>query len=308
MSDEDLPQRKRNSDLLEDDFDDSDDDSSSPKQICLPTDIFTFVPRSVPLSIPEHFLLIEQVQCQNLQKIQFSEPVDYIYNPLEYAFETHADFIYRFCNSEKKVLFLGMNPGPFGMAQNGVPFGEAKFVRDWMQIKGNVYKPNREHPKRKIEGLKCMKSEVSGNRFWSLFKSICKTPENFFKDCFVHNVCPLMFMRKSSKNITPPELKAEERKQLTTVCNKSFCEALKLLNVKLIIGVGKFAAVTAAEALKSVHPSFGCANMKVVSIMHPSPINPAANKGWDAIAKKSLKDLDILDYTDWSELKELVGL
>ena len=112
-------------------------------------------------------------------------------------------------------------------------------------------------------------------------------------------------MKESSKNITPPQLKAEERKQLTAVCNKSFCEAIKLLNVKLIIGVGKFAAVTAACALKSVDPSFGCPQVRIESIMHPSPINPAANKGWDMIIKKSLKDLNILDHTDWNELKDM---
>ncbi|CAE1267003.1 SMUG1 [Acanthosepion pharaonis] len=147
------------------------------------------------------------------------------------------------------------------MAQNGVPFGEGNFVRDWLQIKGNVYKPSREHPKRIIDGLKCTRSEVSGSRFWALFKSICKTPENFFKDCFVHNVCPLMFMKTSSKNVTPPQLKAEERKQLTAVCNNSFCKAIKLLNVKLIIGVGKFAADTAANALKNTNSSFECSKL-----------------------------------------------
>ena len=34
----------------------------------------------------------------------------------------------------KRVVFLGMNPGPFGMAQVGVPFGEVAAVRDWLRI------------------------------------------------------------------------------------------------------------------------------------------------------------------------------
>jgi len=54
------------------------------------------------------------------QGLTFGEKVAYVYNPLEYATEPHEAFVRKFLNSTKSVLFLGMNPGPFGMAQNGV--------------------------------------------------------------------------------------------------------------------------------------------------------------------------------------------
>ena len=47
----------------------------------------------------------------------------------------------------KKLIFVGMNPGPFGMVQCGVPFGEIAAVRDWMGHRGGqVDKPARENP------------------------------------------------------------------------------------------------------------------------------------------------------------------
>ncbi|PIK39473.1 putative single-strand selective monofunctional uracil DNA glycosylase [Apostichopus japonicus] len=113
---------------------------------------------------------------EELGNLSFGERVCYIYNPLQYAKETHEDFIRKYCQSTKKVLFLGMNPGPFGMAQNGVPFGERDHVVDWLKIEGDVGKPEREHPKRQIQGLECPRKEVSGRRFWDLWKQLCKTP------------------------------------------------------------------------------------------------------------------------------------
>lgn len=48
------------------------------------------------------------------------DSVDYIYNPLEYAANLHNQYVHMYCDKPKKVLFLGMNPGPFGMVQTGV--------------------------------------------------------------------------------------------------------------------------------------------------------------------------------------------
>ncbi|MBQ8445463.1 MAG: single-stranded DNA-binding protein, partial [Opitutales bacterium] len=66
--------------------------------------------------------------------LKFSEPVAYVYNPLEYARETHEQFLARYGNGSKRFVFLGMNPGPFGMAQTGVPFGEIDAVQNWLGI------------------------------------------------------------------------------------------------------------------------------------------------------------------------------
>ncbi|XP_072173783.1 single-strand selective monofunctional uracil DNA glycosylase-like [Diadema setosum] len=242
--------------------------------------------------IAEDFISLMEEMIRELDALKFGDPVSYIYNPLVYAKETHDCYIRKYGNSKKSVLFLGMNPGPFGMAQNGVPFGETTFVKDWMEITGKVGKPPKEHPKRIIEGLECTRSEVSGSRFWSLWKDLCKTPDAFFRECFVYNHCPLVFMTETSKNITPPSLKADVRKPLIDICDDYLCKLIKLYGVKVVVGIGKFAEDQTKKALKKA----GMEGVTVVTIMHPSPINPATNKGWDGIIKKSLKELDLMKY------------
>lgn len=74
----------------------------------------------VNLSPAQRFLQVELELNAHLRRLAFSEPVRYIYNPLEYAWETHSCYVEKYCRSGQRILFLGMNPGPFGMAQTGV--------------------------------------------------------------------------------------------------------------------------------------------------------------------------------------------
>lgn len=69
------------------------------------------------------FLQVELQLNANLRQLTFGPPVQYVYNPLEYAWETHRCYAERYCRGGprgQRVLFLGMNPGPYGMAQTGV--------------------------------------------------------------------------------------------------------------------------------------------------------------------------------------------
>uniref|UniRef100_A0A2K5CWQ4 Single-strand-selective monofunctional uracil-DNA glycosylase 1 n=1 Tax=Aotus nancymaae TaxID=37293 RepID=A0A2K5CWQ4_AOTNA len=116
-------------------------------------------PQPSPGSLAESFLEEELRLNAELSQLQFSEPVGIIYNPVEYAWEPHRNYVTRYCRGPKEVLFLGMNPGPFGMAQTGVPFGEVSMVRDWLGIAGTVLTPPQEHPKRPVLGLECPQSE-----------------------------------------------------------------------------------------------------------------------------------------------------
>lgn len=104
-----------------------------------------------------------------VDKLVFSEPVTHVYNPLRYAWDAHHRYLKLAPETQAaRVLFLGMNPGPWGMAQTGVPFGQVEAVRDWLGIDVPVGKPAKEHPKRPIEGFACRRSEVSGERLWAL--------------------------------------------------------------------------------------------------------------------------------------------
>lgn len=66
------------------------------------------------------FLQAELELSACLRTLTFRDPVRYVYNPLEYAWDTHRLYAEKYCHSGQSVLFLGMNPGPFGMAQTGV--------------------------------------------------------------------------------------------------------------------------------------------------------------------------------------------
>lgn len=93
-----------------------------------------------------------------------------------------------------------------------VPFGEVNIVREWLNISGAIGRPVRENPVRPILGFDCKRSEVSGRKFWELFKEICGDPDTFFQNCFVYNYCPFAFLAQTGKNITPSELKVCVRK------------------------------------------------------------------------------------------------
>jgi single-strand selective monofunctional uracil DNA glycosylase len=221
-----------------------------------------------------------------VNSLSFGEPTSFIYNPLDYAWSIHQSYLELAGRTKKKVIFLGMNPGPFGMAQTGVPFGEIPAVRDWMGLMGAVKKPNPEHPKRPVEGLNCQKSEVSGRRLWGLFAERFESAETFFKDHFVANYCPLVFMEDTGRNRTPDKLPAEERKELEKVCDQHLRELVEILDPVWLVGVGGFARKRAEEALCNM-------DIKIGTILHPSPASPAANRGWAEAATKQMLEQNI---------------
>ncbi|XP_044078914.1 single-strand-selective monofunctional uracil-DNA glycosylase 1 isoform X2 [Siniperca chuatsi] len=235
------------------------------------------------------FLQVELELNTHIRRLTFSDPVRYTYNPLEYAWDTHRCYVEKYCQGGQRILFLGMNPGPFGMAQTGVPFGEIRSVVDWLKITGEVGHPPDEHPKRRITGLACTQSEVSGARFWGFFRKLCGEPALFFQHCFVHNLCPLIFMSASGKNLTPPELIPGERDALLALCDIALCQVVEVLGVSMVIGVGRVAEQRARRALSTAG-----VDVRVEGIMHPSPRNPLANKGWEEVAKAKLAELGVM--------------
>ena len=223
---------------------------------------------------------------QSVGSLSFDLPIAYVYNPLEYAWEIHRQYLALAEGGKKKVVFLGMNPGPYGMAQTGVPFGEIPAVRDWMGLSGEVSKPNPEHPKRPVDGLECTKSEVSGRRLWGLFSEKFPSAHDFFKDHFVANYCPLVFMEESGKNRTPDKLPAAETNPLEQACDDHLRQVIEILEPEWLIGVGAFAEKRASIALSDL-------NVQIGKILHPSPASPAANRGWAEAANKQLIEQEI---------------
>jgi len=215
--------------------------------------------------------------------LKFGAPVTHVYNPLRYAWQAHRNYLQRVPDGGVRVLMLGMNPGPWGMAQTGVPFGEVASVRDWIGIHTSVERPQAEHPKRPIEGFECSRSEVSGRRLWGLFRDRFGDAEQFFADHFVANYCPLVFMEQSGRNRTPDKLPVEERAALSRVCDEHLIEVIQLLRPQWLVGVGAYAESCLNRVVpRTGHPA------PVVRILHPSPASPAANKDWAGKATEQL--------------------
>lgn len=224
--------------------------------------------------------------CRVVSELGFGEPVTHVYNPLQYARRPHEAYLNRFGSASKEVVLVGMNPGPFGMGQTGVPFGDVGFVRDWMGIEAPVDRPALEHPKRPVLGFDCERSEVSGSRLWGWAKKRFGTPEHFFSRFFVLNYCPLLFIESTGRNRTPDKLTADERAALLPACDRALRDAVKILSPTLVVGVGAWATKRARAALGEGGPAIG-------TVLHPSPASPKANRGWAPQAESDLRGLGI---------------
>ncbi len=223
--------------------------------------------------------------ASKLEHLNFSPPVTHVYNPLRYARRPYDRYLRIYGRRPKRVLLVGMNPGPWGMAQTGVPFGEVNLVRDWMGICDPVEKPAREHPKRPVAGFDCGRSEVSGRRLWGWAAETYGTPQAFFKHFFVANYCPLMFMEAEGRNRTPDKLPVAERRPLLAICDEALRRTLQHFQPEFAVGIGAFAARRVAAAADG--------GIVTGQITHPSPANPRANRGWRAVVTAELQKLGI---------------
>lgn len=222
-----------------------------------------------------------------VDQLRFVEPVTHVYNPLRYAWRTHEIYLRKYGGGPKRVVFFGMNPGPFGMAQTGVPFGQIAAVRDWLGITGTVDRPANEHPKRPVTGFDCHRSEVSGERLWGLFRKRFVTVDNFFQEHIVMNYCPLAFLEETGRNRTPDKLKPREREALFAICDEHLRDVVRILKPEWLIGIGDFAMkrALAARGAKTV-PKLG-------QILHPSPACPESNIDWPGKVTKQLQALGV---------------
>jgi single-strand selective monofunctional uracil DNA glycosylase len=224
--------------------------------------------------------------ARRLARLRFAPPVAHVYHPLRYARAPWREYLLRYGAAPREVVLFGMNPGPFGMAQTGVPFGEVGLVRDWLGIEAPVGRPPDEHPKRPVQGFACPRSEVSGARLWGWARDRFGTPERFFARFFVANYCPLLFLEASGRNLTPDKLRAADREPLLAACDDALRRTVELLRPRLVVGIGHFAEGRARAVLAGTDVPIG-------RIPHPSPASPAANRDWAGQAERALADLGL---------------
>jgi single-strand selective monofunctional uracil DNA glycosylase len=221
------------------------------------------------------------------RSLSFDRPVTHTYNPLIYARSGYDRYVARFGYTGKEVVLVGMNPGPFGMVQTGVPFGDVQMVSSWMGIAANIDQPENAHPKRPVSGFSCDRGEISGRRLWGWARQRFGSPDIFFQRFFVVNYCPLAFMEDSGRNRTPDKLAANEKKRLFQICDRSLKKLMEILEPRWVVGVGRFAEKRIRIALDGMEVKLG-------GITHPSPANPKANRGWIPIVETELAEMGIV--------------
>ena len=228
-----------------------------------------------------HPIAISRRLAGEVDRLRFGRPTSCVYNPLVYARRSHEAYLRAYATQGVEAILLGMNPGPWGMAQTGVPFGAVDLVREFLGIDERVGRPPVEHPRRPILGFACARTEVSGRRFWGWARDRYRTPRRFSRQFFVANYCPLVFLEESGRNRTPDKLPSREREPLFAVCDEALRRLVDWCAPRRVIGVGAFAAGRARAALGDSGPPVGV-------ILHPSPASPAANRGWTSQAERQL--------------------
>ena len=218
-----------------------------------------------------------------VDRMRFKAPVTHVYNPLDYAWAAHEQYVTKFASGPKRILFLGMNPGPFGMAQTGIPFGEIKAARDWMGIRADVRKPRIEHPKRPVLGFDCPRCEVSGQRLWGLFAQRFGSAQDFFREHYVVNYCPLAFLSETGSNLTPDKLPRREVERLFAACDEHLQDVVETLRPQWVVGIGGFASARVASLMEKFP------GLRSAQILHPSPASPAANRNWAGLATEQME-------------------
>ena len=238
----------------------------------------------------EHSLIAASRRlAERLEGLSFRPPVAYVYNPTIYARDIYERYVRRYGGSPKRAVFVGMNPGPWGMVQTGVPFGDVVTVRTWMELCGEVGTPKRQHHKRQVSGFECRRREVSGRRLWSLFSERFGSPEEFFRMYYVTNYCPAAFFDDAGRNLTPDKIHRTDRPELFDHCDEHLKAVIAYLRPRWVIGIGKFAETRAGHVVGLLQPP----KPAVTGIVHPSPANPSANRGWGETVTRQLRATDV---------------
>lgn len=232
---------------------------------------------------------INRALSRDLEGVAFQAPITHAYDPLKYAWEPFEAYLERFGRKRpREVLVVGMNPGPWGMAQNGIPFGAMNYVRRWLGLEGQVDQPERVHDKRPVMGFECERNEVSGSRLWGWAEERFGEAEAFFERFFVHNFCPLLILDEDGKNRTPPKLRKAEREQVFPPCQQALRRLVAYFEPSYVVGVGNYAERQVKASLDGVEGSY-----EIGKVLHPSPASPKANRGWAPQAEEQLRELGI---------------
>jgi single-strand selective monofunctional uracil DNA glycosylase len=244
----------------------------------------------------EELIRASRELSREVERLRFALPVAYVYNPLRYARAAYEQYVERYARAHPRVVLVGMNPGPWGMAQTGVPFGDVATVKEWLRIDAPIGSPRTQHPARSVRGLLCPRVEVSGRRLWGLARERFGEPDSFFREHFVENYCPLLFLEASGRNRTPDAIAPPDREPLYAACDRHLLAMARALSPAWLVGVGTFAA----SRIRHLLARSDLPGVRAGSLPHPSPASPRANAGWTELAVRTLEEQGIWPAADAS--------
>ena len=140
-----------------------------------------------------------------------------------------------------------------------------------------------------MRGFDCPRSEVSGRRLWGLVRECFGDARELARHWFVANYCPLLFLDGTGRNVTPDKLARPDRAALFPICDRFLAIVLETLRPRWAVGVGAFARQRLAVVAGAMAAGPGTVGIRVTGIPHPSPANPAANRGWALQARAVLR-------------------
>jgi single-strand selective monofunctional uracil DNA glycosylase len=212
-------------------------------------------------------------------------PARWTYRPLEYAWPVWSAYVERYVREAPEVLFLGMNPGPHGMTQTGVPFGDPGMVRDFLGLSGAVGDATDPCPSLPVRGLASTRREGSGARVWGWVRDRFGSADAFAERFAILSWCPLCFLDEGGRNLVPERLVVSDRRALYPICDAALVETVRVLRPKRVVAFGGFAEARALAC--GLEPP-------VSKVLHPSPASPAANRGWAAQVDAALAALGVV--------------
>ena len=180
---------------------------------------------------------------------------------------------------------LGMNPGPFGMAQTGVPFGDVAMVRDFVGITGRVGKAAARASAAAGDGLRL--PPLGGERHAVLglgarpFRDARSGSSTAPSSRTGARSCS---WRSRARNRPPDKLRAGERAQLFAACDDALVADRGGAR-------GRRSSSASAASPSSARETALGGDVEIGRILHPSPASPAANANWAGLVDAELRAL-----------------
>jgi single-strand selective monofunctional uracil DNA glycosylase len=188
-----------------------------------------------------------------------------VLDPGRYGERWHHRFRRCYPVGPRPLLVFGLNPGPYGMAQTGVPFTDLKRLefhlprlwRELLAAREPVALPGLAPPS--LRPFLTRTFESSSVRVYKFLERAFGSAEQAFRRVAFVNPCPLLFIdRATGENRTPADLpRAAPRlmREFDALRRTTVLEAVSELEARGAVLLGKDVARAAAPALRAALPA-----------------------------------------------------